>query len=447
MTAAPLPFVLADPAYIRSPPPSMGGGRLSPRGRLFQFLDARPDAHSAPDFLVEAACAQTAGETAARWSSDVEIQVSLARYAARHEEAAYLAKLRKPLGSYSEHRRVEDAVADYVEAAGYPKLTDKLRACRRAGTVAERETDGKILVQWDSKCNLARLCPDESGVESSRVAQRYLPRVEDWLAGGKRRRVQKAVFTVPNVPAGGLRAAKRDQLKALDRLLRRKVCRNVQGALVTQEDPLSAAGDWHPHLNVLLLVEGFLDWGALRAEWTEVTRRFFPDSTATSFQIEIRELPGTLVALRAAFREQVKYAAKMVASGVPPIASPGDDTGPVVREVRDPLAVAPVDGSYGRWSKAPGLVAWPYAAFGEWWEAGLRFRRTRAYGVLYGAPKPGPAADRPRLRPLGRVRYDAGRRDYEVHMGGVRRWAKELPVDLTVTSRLFSDSTSQPIPG
>lgn len=387
MSAAPLPFVLADPAPPRPFAPGPNACP-TPRGRLFQFLSGRPDAHTVPDHLVTAAQVQAAGEQAARAAVDAKIDESVARYAAAREHAAYLAALCKPLGSYRENRRVEDAVADYAEAAGFPALARKLRACRRDGTVVERESDSRVMVQWDSKCNLARLCPDESGVQSARVADRYLREVESWLAGGRERRVLKAVLTVPNVPAGGLRAAKRDQFRVFDRLLRRKVCRSVKGALATQEDPLSRHGDWHPHLNVLLLVDGPLDWGALRAEWTEVCRPLFPDSPAASFQIDIRKLPRTLEGLRAAFREQVKYAAKMVASGVPPGPLPGNDKGPAASEAGDPLAASPVAGSYGRrWAKAPGLVQWPYAAFGEWWEAGLRFRRTRAYGVLHGAPK------------------------------------------------------------
>ncbi len=433
MNGAALPFVLSDPAPARPPPKAFsadGSDEPTPPrslvARLFRHLDRAPFARTVPDFLVDAARAQTESEAAARLKG--EIRTSMDAFWSAHEEAAYLRQLRTPLGSYREHRRVEDAVADYVERAGFPRLVEKLRACRRSGSLAERAADGKLIVLWDAKCNLARLCPDESGVQSARVAERYLPVVEAWLAGGKGRRVQKAVFTFPNVPAGGLRAAKRAQFAALDRLLRRKVCRNIKGALATQEDPLSRHGDWHAHLNVLLLVDGPLEWGMLRAEWTAVTRTLFPDCAAASFQVELRELPRTLKALRAASREQVKYAAKMVDSGVR--ALPGDELSGVLPGV-DPLGAAPVAGAYGQWPKAPGLVQWPYAAFGEWWEAGLCFRRTRAYGVLHGAPRPDPTADRPRLHPLGRVRYDGARRDYEVHLGGSRRWAEDLPVDLT----------------
>lgn len=308
-------------------------------------------------------------------------------------------------------RRVAELeLADYIEHGaryhpiendlyGFDGLVDSMRRCRQSGTFGYQ--DGGWVMQWDHKCGQVRLCPDEARGESRRVSERYVPAMLEWKrAKPGRRRLFFCVLTTPNVPTGELEAGKRaafqrfreilfgkadacpvefDRIRPRDRepggpahqAVRPNRCRtmrrfpSIQGAHVTQEDPLSAHVDWNVHLNAVLLVEGELSFKRLRDEW--------------GYQLEIREIRGTEAAIRSALVEAVKYAALAVPAKAAEKRAEG--------------------------ASAPAMVEWPFECFLEWWAAGNGFRRSRALGCLYNTPKPeGELQDL--VRAVGRIRFD-----------------------------------------
>lgn len=261
--------------------------------------------------------------------------------------------------TYKQRRKLEEKIAAFIDSnASYfsehaPELITnamKLRACRRSGTWGERHEGckHKVVIGWDFKCGIPRLCPDESRAEQRRLVRRYRKPALAWVAAKPAmRRIQKGVVTWPNVALGSLAPIKRAFFKELSKLT--KKFPTIKGVLASQEDPLSEHGDWNVHVNVVFLVEGRLDWMALIEQWTAQTRHLFPTCDAEHFQIKMRELPRfDDDALDDALREVVKYAIKH----------------------QDMSAIAP-------------------ERFAEWWKAGKAFRRTRSYGVLFriGDPK------------------------------------------------------------
>jgi hypothetical protein len=162
------------------------------------------------------------------------------------------------------------------------------------------------------------------------------------------------VFTQPNDPAGDLARGMRRIFRRFRALLRARADRRllfpqVRGALAVLEAPLGAARDWHVHLNVILVHKGFLDWGAVRRRW--------------HWNVEFRQLPRAPGAVGAALTELIKYA------------------------VAATVAKSAAHAAEGK-TRAPPMLEWTGAELEEWLLAFHRFRRTRAYGCLYGLGKP-----------------------------------------------------------
>lgn len=278
--------------------------------------------------------------------------------------------------TYCRHREAEAATADYFqnvlyraypnqrlkrgrgergeEQEGRPEylvIPERLRACRQSGVFGST-ADGGLVVAWDDKCGIVRLCPDEAANESQRLREAYQPGIMSLIRAGCR--LHKAVFTLPNYPVGRLREGKRHIFKRFrDRIMRAQ--RNgkkrfpVRAALCIQEDPLSARGDWNIHLNVILVCSGFLDYTELREAW--------------GMNLRIGQVPPNYSdgAMAKLWAECVKYA---------------------VRTVPEKSATKAGEGS----TAAPAFIQWPADLAHEWWQAGKGFRRSRAYGELHALP-------------------------------------------------------------
>lgn len=268
--------------------------------------------------------------------------------------------------SFKARRDAEQALVSYIRNTVMPKamsheiqrlekIADQMAACRTTGqhglglNGSGNYVENRFL--WTSKCRKAKLCPDESRLEGVRIAERYLPHIENWLDAGKNRRSFYLVLTQPNAPLGTLHDAKKQMFKDFVNLLERirhnkkvrKLVGDIQGALVVQEDPLAARGDWNVHLNVVVLVQGAFNWKELREAWG-------------GFQIHIDEIKRADLAK--SFKELCKYQAKATSVG---------------NEHAE--------------TKQPGMVDWPAECWLEWWRANNGFRRTRSYGVLYDLPE------------------------------------------------------------
>lgn len=301
----------------------------------------------------------------------------------------YDAMVRQDMAGFTKRREAEQALAGYITDTVVPvampherdKLLDMAKDMAHCRTSGEHgiaiDTGGKVvgkMVRWVEKCGFPKLCPDESRVEGQRIAERYLPLVAQWLSDGPKRRVYYAVLTEPNYPVGGLHDGKRASFKRFHNLLERvrdtKATRqrvgDIQGALVVQEDPLSAAGTWNGHLNVILLVDGDFSYKAFREEW--------------GYNVEVQHIKPADMAR--SFIELCKYQAKAVSVGT----------------TKD---------------NQPGMVDWEPALWLEWWRANTGFRRTRAYGVLHGAPTPTPTLSLTQKVWLGRVRWTGSRYSVE----------------------------------
>lgn len=274
----------------------------------------------------------------------------------------YTKGLYEMLRKLGDRRFAEQKLADriYHEFSQDPSLTRKERVSlvERAERMLDCRTDGfhgiragKVVTGWKVKCSQVRLCPDEARAEGARLGERYLPAMKS-IMDEDGMRCFYVVLTVPNVARGELHKGKRDAYRRLKKLLdlQRKGLLNVGGGHIEagffcQEDPLSAAGDWNVHINVLFFVKGQFDYEKLRALW--------------GFNLEVQEVKRA--GLERSLLEVVKYSVKHISG---------------TEEEIDPVTGQTIPG-------APGLADWDSPAFVEWWKAGVRFRRTRQFGRLY----------------------------------------------------------------
>lgn len=317
------------------------------------------------------------------------------------------AELESQSTDWNGRRAVKLELADYMDRVGQQELrpdvldaAKALRECRDHGFIGIGPQG--VVKAWDQKCEMVRLCPDEARDETARLAEKYVPELVRWASEKPGRRLQYAVLTAPNFPAGELERAKSllfDQLQ--DRILkakyqaapiewiytpRGKVCKrtrkrtiakfpSIKGALVVQEDPLSAHGDWNVHLNVIFAVDGPIDWKELRQEW--------------GWGLHIRELPHEVKALTGAVKELAKYSAQAVA------------TKSATKSARHS-------------TKAPPMTEWPGALWCEWFDAQQRFRRTRSYGCFYGITFEPETFPMDEIEWIGEVEWDPAAARYRV---------------------------------
>lgn len=384
----------------------------SPLSALHRWAARRPDANTIPDHLFLPAERQARAES---------FRVSGVSEALLMGELK--AEFERESEGYARRREIEHAIADYLARHGvHYDLQEKLRSCRMTGNVGWREgADGGLdrVIAWDHKCSLVRLCPDEAREEQQRLAEKYVPAIEQWARAQKGRQVQYCVLTWPNIAPGELAEKKREMLRQVSAWLKRKPCRAIKGALAVQEDPLSADGSWNLHVNLVLLVQGAFNWSDARASWYKFTRQLFPDSRS-DYQCHFRDVTrGNLVKT---VLELVKYSAKHVsakntqkgqqligASGTD--ARPGSPSGLEAGPMSQPV-------SAGNPAGAPGLTEWPIERFEEWWAAGLGFRRSRSYGVLYRVKATDEAPGLENVQWVGRIRFDADAGRYAVKVSG-----------------------------
>src|SRR5262249_48375599 len=104
-----------------------------------------------------------------------------------------------------------------------------------------------------------------------------------------------AVFTSPNAAPGQLRK----EMVRLCRRFRDTILKSgdfpeVKGALCVLEAPLGSQREWNVHLNVILVVKGFLDYKKLRRLW--------------HWNVELQPLAKGPGVVKGALCELIKYA-------------------------------------------------------------------------------------------------------------------------------------------
>ncbi|MDQ2640749.1 MAG: hypothetical protein M3Y79_09255, partial [Pseudomonadota bacterium] len=300
---------------------------------------------------------------------------------------ASVAQFEANLTHYGTRAQIRHMLADKIEREVVPvlplpwvtKIPEKLRNARRTGTYGLHARSGRGIVLWDEKASLSRLCPDDAREEASRLQKRYAPMIEQaWREGCD---VHYGVFTLPNFRRGELAQGMKKIFDRFKSLIKRKdkdgalMFPEIEGALCVLEAPLGRDRDWNVHLNVMLVVRGFLDWGKLRQAW--------------HWNVEFKRLPrGNLERLQASFRELIKYAVQATSeksehhaardlsreSSVEADPAPGCEPG-----AGEPSP----DTSCPNRAVAPPMLAWTGSELAEWLEAMRGFRRSRSYGCLY----------------------------------------------------------------
>jgi hypothetical protein len=275
---------------------------------------------------------------------------------------ASAAQMEIALPKMNERAHARDQVADYLERVVMPnswrraelELANRLRESRQEyqrGVLP----NGRRLIRWDRKACLPLLCPDDAREEAMRLSRRVLPRMMELVGHGYTAHYLCA--TMPNVAAGELTKGMRSLYKRFNSLMR--ACKRkdrpfpIVGAVAVMEAPMGWRRDWHPHLNIIVVCDGFLDYKALRERW--------------HWNIEMRKLEGNREALARTFRELIKYSCRAV-----PEKSQSKAAAQVVADE----------------TKPPALIEWTAGEFLEWWRAHKRFRRSRTYRLLFGLPKP-----------------------------------------------------------
>jgi len=290
-------------------------------------------------------------------------------------------QLQLDLPGYDQRAAIRKALANKLERECLPRAPEtwlerypeRLRLARQGGHSGIRLKDGKLVVFWDNKAGLSRLCPDDAREEAMRLRRRITPARDELRASGHR--FLYAVFTMPNSAAGDLRKGMAAIYRRFRNLLRAKnsdgelVFPQIKGALTVLEAPLGRERDWNVHLNVILPVKGFLDFGELRKHW--------------HWNVECRWISDAPGAFESAFAELIKYAvAATVAKSAEHL----------------------VDGK----STAPPMLEWKPDELLEWLRAMHGFRRTRSYGAFYGLEKP-EAEDLGPIVWIGTVNMHGGR--------------------------------------
>ncbi len=270
------------------------------------------------------------------------------------------------LSRFHKHRIAEQAIAMRILKLAVPRakqlrnwpVADRLYkraiamlSCRHRGPTGFN-TEGNVVVAWEEKCGLAKYCPDESQKEAKRVGDRYLPVIHDHMRYTGHR-VYKGVMTLPNYPGNRCR----EGVRYLPRRFRNKIMRAIEngkkkipiaGALTIVEAPLGKNRDWNIHLNFIFLATGRINFGQLRAHW--------------GFDVHIRQHHDfDDRGMADLFNEMIKY-------GVRALPDKSNDE--------------------KHRHKAPPMIEWTGDELLEWDIAMYGYRRTRAYGSLYNAPKP-----------------------------------------------------------
>ena len=427
------------------------------------------------DPLVDYACARPGSRAEARALLELQRLEEIEqqkRQGLEHPLAADLVALQQAegqtsekLADYAARADVRRRVADYLETVVLPNtdsdkihaLPDRLRNARTRAWLQWAPTANKTRCIWDRKVGEPLLCPDDAREEAMRLADRLESHIETLARSGLR--AYYGVLTVPNCAPGTLAESVEALWKKLRKTLAEKVERlpgdrrrkkdlpkrfPIVGCLAVLEAPLGRSRDWHPHLNVIFLTRGRLDWGDFWASWRSMC--------------DFQQLkPGNVAA---AMRELIKYSVRAVpekserkqctqssslqscsprspgglysagsspggnplASTTPATAMPGapggpgwrtnplpkstrrrsrsirvsssSQTSPPGRGTGSPPSGAaqarqngqePATGPTGTGPQAaPAMTEWTAPEWLEWWQAMKGRRRSRTFGKLYG---------------------------------------------------------------
>jgi hypothetical protein len=303
-----------------------------------------------------------------------QLELALPGYSLNHH-------IRKQLALALEERALVEARSRGYGVKYVMRCAEQLKQARWSGAVGFSLSKAKNVVYWDTKAGLSRLCPDDAREEAMRLSRKVLDPLEALQGDGHA--LHYCVFTSPNAPAGRLRREMVSICKAFrDRILKAKhpdgslVFPEIKGALCVLEAPLGSARDWNVHLNVILVVDGYLDYAKLQHRW--------------HWNVEADKLAVGPGVVKGALCELIKYAVAATVS----------------KSARKAAEAATLRDGTPR-TPPPPMLEWTGAELLEWLLAMRGFRRTRTYGCLYRLKKP-KAEDLGQIIWLGRIDYDGG---------------------------------------
>jgi plasmid rolling circle replication initiator protein Rep len=190
----------------------------------------------------------------------------------------------------SAHKRRTVAMSEWIDDMGFdnPKF-DNLRNCQSWILFREYYTIDKIKLAAANFCNNHLLCPLCAIRRAARALKTYYAKYEECLRQNPNLRIHYAVLTIKNGDNLGERynhlqkcvrkliARRRDALeakagkKSKQYALKSSLANVVAGAYSFEVKRGKNLGQWHPHVNILILTDDELDYKTFQEEWVEIT--------------------------------------------------------------------------------------------------------------------------------------------------------------------------------
>lgn len=190
----------------------------------------------------------------------------------------------------SAHKRRSVGMSNWIDDIGFqnPKF-DKLRDCHSWMVFHQFHTTGKIKLASAPSCDNHLLCPLCAIRRAARALKTYYSKYEECLRQNPNLRIHYAVLTIKNGDNLGERydhlqkcvrkliERRRDALKAKNGSKKNAYALNsslanvVAGAYSFEVKRGKNLGQWHPHVNLLILTDDHLDYKTFQEEWAEIT--------------------------------------------------------------------------------------------------------------------------------------------------------------------------------
>ena len=209
-------------------------------------------------------------------------------------------------------------MSNWIDTIGFEnKKFDRLRNCQSWMMFREYYTESKIKLHAANSCDNHLLCPLCAVRRAARALKTYYGKYEECLRLNPDLKMYYAVLTIKNGENLGERydhlqksvrkliERRRDALKAKSGSKKNAYALNsslanvVAGAYSFEVKRGKNSGQWHPHINILILTDKTLDFKTFQEEWAEIT------GDSMNIHIE-RKQNGD----KKAFAEIFKYAMK-----------------------------------------------------------------------------------------------------------------------------------------
>jgi plasmid rolling circle replication initiator protein Rep len=227
-------------------------------------------------------------------------------------------KHNKKVQRLSAHKRRVIGMSDWIDDIGFqnPKF-DRLRNCHSWMMFRDYFTTGKIKLSATNSCNNHLLCPLCAIRRAGRALKTYYGKYEECLRQNPKLRIYYVVLTIKNghnleerynhlqkcvrklitLRSDALKAKKGNKKNAY--ALDSSLADVAAGAYSFEIKRGENSGQWHPHVNLLILTDQKLNYKKFHQDWRAIT------GDSTNLNIELKENGD-----KKAFAEIFKYAMK-----------------------------------------------------------------------------------------------------------------------------------------